>query len=108
MEISTYYLYYPAKLAPEAEGQEPQPAGDRQPRESVAPGELAAEEKIDLVRQQNLVSPPQEPVDLTRAAELLRQVQAELNGWGKSEAQELYHYDRLRELLYQVSQPLEV
>ena len=57
------------------------------------------------MRTQNLASPPQEPVDLAKAVDLLRQVQNQMQGLDKQDAQDLYQYDRLRDLMYRVSQP---
>jgi hypothetical protein len=107
VEISSHYPYYPAKLA-----QEPETQGSNAPlmgpkADNINTTEAVGGEKVDLVRQQNQVSPLPEPVDLDQAAVLLRQVQAEFQGWGKPEAQELYQYDRLRGLLFRVYQPLE-
>ncbi len=105
MEISSYYPYYTAKLAP---GQQEQAAaGQQTPKstEATAAGMLDTEDRLDLVRTQNLASPAQEPVDLSRAADLLRQVQDQMQTMDKQDARELYHFDRLRNLLYQVSQP---
>ena len=105
VEISNLYPYYTAKLTPEPEKQTScgQPASrgtEAQNPEQAA----AAEDCLELVRTQNMASLPQEPVDLARAAELLRQVQDQLNLLEKQEARELYQFDRLRLLLYQVSQ----
>ena len=104
LEISNLYSYYTVSLAPETEdhiagGQ----SVSRRP-EADAPEKRAAEDRLELVRAQNLASPPQEPVDLAKAADLLRQVQDQMNLLEKREARELYQYDRLRDLLYQVSQ----
>ena len=105
MEISSYYPYYTAKLAPEQ--QEQTAAGQQAPKsiESTAAGMLETEDRLELVRTQNLASPPQEPVDLARAADLLRQVQDQMQTMDKQNARELYQFDRLRDLLYRVSQP---
>jgi hypothetical protein len=104
VEISNYYSYYTAKLAPEPEEQASggQPAS--RPTEAEMPEQAAAEDRLELVRAQNLASPAQEPVDLAKAAELLHQVQDQMNLLEKQEARELYQFDRLRDLLYQVSQ----
>jgi hypothetical protein len=74
VEISNHYPYYTAKLAPEQQeqttaGQQPQKTTDA--KDAVM---LEAEDRLELVRTQNLASPPQEPVDLAKAADLLRQV----------------------------------
>ncbi len=104
VEISNLYPYYTAKLTPEPQEQSScgQPASG--PTEANNPEQPTAEDCLELVRTQNMASPPQEPVDLARAAELLRQVQDQMNVLEKQEARELYQFDRLRELLYQVSQ----
>ncbi len=104
MEISSYYPYYTAKLAPEQQeqataGQQAQKTPDAQAAEM-----LGTEDRLELVRTQNLASPPQEPVDLAKASDLLRQVQDQMQTMDKQDAGELYQSDRLRDLLYRVSQ----
>lgn len=105
VEISSHYPYYPVKLTMEAE----EKAAGEQPVRSGAEGAVSSEvdlkDRLELVRAQNLASPPPEPVDLARAAELLRQVQEEMQLLGKQEAGELHQVDRLRDLLYRLSQP---
>ncbi len=105
MEISSYYPYYTNKLAPESEGQATAGQQAQKNPEAAAAELLATEDRLDLVRTQNLASPPQEPVDLAKAADLLRQVQDQMQTMDKQDARELYHFDRLRDLLYRVSQP---
>jgi hypothetical protein len=104
VEISNLYPYYTAKLAPEPEEQTS--CGQTAARATEANNleQATVEDRLELVRAQNVASPPQEPVDLARAAELLRQVQDQMNVMEKQEARELYQFDRLRDLLYQVSQ----
>ena len=104
VEISSHYPYYTSKLTPEPEeqttgGQQASPS-----TEANISGKVEGEDRLELVRAQNMASPPPEPVDLARAAELLRQVQDQMDLLGKQEARELYQFDRLRDLLYQVSQ----
>jgi len=104
VEISSHYPYYPAKLFTEADQQT---AGGQKtsgsPEAQVAAG-VNLEDRLELVRTQNLASPPREPVDLSRAAELLRQVQEQMQLLGKQEARELYEVDRLRDLACRISQ----
>jgi hypothetical protein len=106
VEISSHYPYYTAnKLTPEPEEQA---SGSQQALKS--PGAEAAEtveteDLLDLVRAQNLASPPQEPVDLAKAADLLKQVHGQMQTLDKQDARELYQFDRLRDLLYRVSNP---
>jgi len=108
VEISSYFPYYTAKLAPEPEEQATAGQQAQKTPESAAAGLLETEDRLELVRTQNLASPPQEPVDLARAADLLRQVQDQMQTMDKQNARELYQFDRLRDLLYRVSQPGEV
>ena len=105
VEISSHYPYYTAKLAPEPEEQTTAGQQAQKSPEVKTAGMLETEDRLELVRTQNLASPPQEPVDLTRAADLLRQVQDQMQTMDKQEARELYQFDRLRDLLYRVSQP---
>jgi len=104
VEISNLYPYYTAKLAPEPEQQSSCGQTVSGPNQAQNQEQTTTEDCIELVRTQNMASPPQEPVDLAKAAELLRQVQDQMNVLEKQEAMELYQFDRLRELLYQVSQ----
>ncbi len=105
VEISSHYLNYAAKLSPEPDEQT---SGSRKAAagpEASPSGGVDSGDRCELVRTQNLASPPVEPVDLAQAAELLRQVQEQMQLLGKQEARELYQVDRLRDLLYRVSQP---
>jgi hypothetical protein len=104
VEISSYYPYYTAKLAPEQQEQTAAGQQAQKNTEATAAGKLETEDRLELVRTQNMASPPQEPVDLAKAADLLRQVQDQMQTMDKQDASELYHFDRLRNLLYQVSQ----
>jgi len=104
VEISNLYPYCTAKLTPEPEKKTSYGRPASRGTEAHNPEQAAAEDCLEIVRTQNMASPPQEPVDLAKAAELLRQVQDQLNLLEKQEARELYQFDRLRLLLYQVSQ----
>jgi hypothetical protein len=105
VEISSYYPYYTTKLAPEPEEQATIGLQAQKSPEDTAAGMLETEDRLELVRSQNLASPPQETVDLAKAADLLRQVQDRMQTMDKQDARELYQFDRLRDLLYRVSQP---
>jgi len=105
VEISSHYPYYAAKLELEPEEEPAAQTRASLGAEAAISGEVETGDRIDLVRQQNLASPLQEPVDLTKAGELLRQVQDQMQLLAKQEAQELYQFDRLRDLLYRVAQP---
>jgi hypothetical protein len=104
VEISNLYPYFTAKVTPEPEEQSSCGQTASRPTEANNPEQTVTEDCLELVRTQNLASPPQEPVDLAKAAELLRQVQDQMNLLEKQGARELYQFDRLREVLYQVSQ----
>jgi hypothetical protein len=104
VEISSHYLYYTAKMASEPEEQTSSGQKASASPEAEIIGRSEVEDRLELVRTQNLASPPQEPMDLARAAELLRQVQDQLHLLGKQEARELYQIDRLRDLSYRLSQ----
>jgi len=105
VEISSHYPYYTQRLAPEQENQAAGSKVDSPKTEANVSTGIDSEDRLELVRTQNLASPPQEAVDLARAAELMRQVQEQFLGMEKQEARELYEFDRLRDLLYRVSQP---
>ena len=60
------------------------------------------EDRVELVRAQNQASPPAEEVDMDRALELLQQVQQDLSTTNRQDLQELYQFDRLRDLCTQV------
>jgi hypothetical protein len=104
VEISSHYPYF-ARLAQEPQEQTATPPQSAKTPETTAAEMVGTEDRLELVRTQNLASPPQEPVDLAKAAELLRQVQDQMQGLNRQDAQELYQFDRLRELMYRVSQP---
>jgi len=62
------------------------------------------EDRVELVRTQNLASPPPEEVDLNQALELLQQVQQDWSQLDRKDLRELYEFDRLRDLCCQVQQ----
>ena len=105
VEISSHYLYYTAQMSTEVQEQTNSSQPAAKAPEATAAGTVQTEDRLELVRTQNLASPPQEPVDLAKAADLLRQVQNQMQGLDKQDAQDLYQYDRLRDLMYRVSQP---
>ena len=105
MEISSHYPYYPATLATEPQEHTIGSQQAAKSPEAAAPELVESQDRLDLVRTQNLASPPQESVDLAKAADLLRQVQDQMQGLDKQDARDLYQFDRLRDLLYRVSQP---
>jgi len=60
------------------------------------------EDRVDLVRTQNLASPPPEEVDVNQAQQLLQQVQQDWSSFSRQDLRELYQFDRLREICAQV------
>ncbi len=105
MEISSHYPYYTAQLTAESQDQTMSSQKAQKTPEASATEMVASQDRLDLVRTQNLASPAQEPVDLAKAADLLRQVQNQMQGLDKQDARDLYQFDRLRDLMYRVSQP---
>ena len=104
MEISSHFPYHKHLLAAEPKDQAEGSQANSPKTDAPVPEKLDSQDRLELVRAQNLVSPPQEAVDLAKAAELLRQVQDQFLLLEKQEARELYQFDRLRNLLYRVSQ----
>lgn len=102
MEITSLY---PQQTVTLESGVEDRVAVSRQTAQGVRNqegGNGAAEDRVDLVRTQNLASPPPEEVDVAQALELLQQVQEDLSLLNRQELRELYQFDRLRELCAQV------
>ena len=64
--------------------------------------ENTIEDRVELVRAQNQASPPPEDVDINQALELLQQVQQDLSLSNRQDLQDLYQFDRLRDILAQV------
>jgi len=60
------------------------------------------EDRVDLVRTQNLASPPAAELDVTQAQQLLQQVQQDWSSFSRQDLRELYNFDRLREICTQV------
>jgi hypothetical protein len=56
VEISSYYPYYTAKLSPEPEDQAAAGQQAQKSTEATATGMLETEDRLDLVRTQNLAS----------------------------------------------------
>jgi hypothetical protein len=98
VEISSHYGYQAVMLAPESEDKAPVYQKSSEPAEQTAASLTTAEDRLELVRVQNLASPPPEPVDLKEALNLVRQVQAQMSAVSRQDMQELYQFDRLRDL----------
>lgn len=103
MEISSLY---PQQTVTLESGVEDRVAVSRQAAQGLQDPENqngdSAEDRVELVRTQNLASPPSEEVDVDQAMELLQQVQQDLSTLGRNDLRELYQFDRLRDLCTQV------
>ena len=62
------------------------------------------QDRVELVRTQNLASPPQEQVDVNQAQQILQQVQQDWSQMSRQDLRDLYQSDRLRDLCTQVQQ----
>lgn len=69
---------------------------------SAGPGE----DRVELVRAQNLESPQTHVADLEQALVLMRQVSEQMAGLEKQELRQLYQFDRLRELCCSLQEPV--
>ena len=105
VEISSHYPYYLATGAVNPEDQvSAQPeAAKRLPEPQAL--ETSEGDRVELVRGQNLASPPVAEVDLKETAVLLRQVAHQLSLMSRQEMRELYQFDRLRELCCRLQEP---
>lgn len=102
MEISSLY---PQQTLTLESGVEDRAAVSRQaaPAAPNSESQIAAEEdRVELIRTQNLASPPPEDVDVDQARQLLQQVQQDWSAFGRKDLRELYQFDRLREICAQV------
>jgi hypothetical protein len=102
MEISSLY---PQQTLTLESGVEDRVAVSRQAAQGLQDPENqddSTEDRVELVRTQNLASPPSEEVDVDQALELLQQVQQDLSNLGRTDLRELYQFDRLRDLCAQV------
>jgi len=88
---------YGRMMSSEPEERRPAEAAVR-PRSHPEPPAVSAEDRLEMVRSQNLAAPQVQPVDLTEARELLAQVMRQVAAGSRQELRQVYHYDRLREL----------
>ena len=102
MEISSLY---PQQTVTLESGVEDRVAVSRQTAQEVQDQDdqnNTAEDRVELVRAQNQASPPPEEVDMDQALQLLQQVQQDLSLSNRQDLQDLYQFDRLRDLCAQV------
>jgi hypothetical protein len=102
MEITSLYPQQTVMLEP---GVEDRTAVSNQTAQGLQDQENqdnTGEDRVELVRAQNQASPPPEEVDINQALELLQQVQQDLSNTNRQDLQDLYQFDRLRDLCTQV------
>jgi len=102
VEIRAHYCYQPVISTPESEDKAPvyqKSADSAKPNETTL---TTAEDRTELVRVQNLASPPPQQMDLEGALNLVRQVQGQMSAVNRQDMQELYQFDRLRDLCCKV------
>ena len=104
MEISSLY---PQQMVGLESGVEDRVTVSRQATQTSQNQEnpsATEEDRVELVRTQNLASPPPEQVDLNQALQLLQQVQQDWSQLDRKDLRELYQFDRLRDLCCQIQQ----
>ena len=102
MEISSLY---PQQTVTLESGVEDRVAVSHQTTQEVQDQESqnnAAQDRVDLVTAQNQASPAPEELDMGQALQLLQQVQENLSLSNRQDLQDLYQFDRLRDLCAQV------
>ncbi len=98
MEITGLSPYLAAQVSTDPENQ---PAAGQETTgaaESSMAQATSAQDRVELVRTQNLSSPPPDEVDIKKATILLRQVTHQLSVMGRQDMRQLYQFDRLRDL----------
>jgi hypothetical protein len=98
LEISGLSPYLTAQMSADAENQPAVSQETAGAAESSPAPATSTQDRVELVRTQNLASPPPEQVDIKRAAILLRQVTHQLNLMDQGDIRQLYQFDRLRDL----------
>ena len=102
MEITSLY---PQQTVMLESGVEDRAAVSRQTSEENQTTEsqtATGEDRVELVTAQNQASPTPVEVDMNQALELLQQVQDSLSLANRQDVQDLYQFDRLRDLCAQV------
>jgi hypothetical protein len=102
--------YYPQQSAAMETGPEDRVTVARQSATQTPQGQeiqaSSQEDRVDLVTIQNQVSPLEQQTDVQQALGLLSQFKDGLGQQSREELGQLYNFDRLRDLLLQVQQPL--
>ena len=102
MEITSLYPQQTVMLESGVEDQVAVARQEAQRLQNQENQDTTGEDRVDLVRAQNQASPPPEEVDINQALELLQQVQQDLSLSNRQDLQDMYQFDRLRDLCAQV------
>jgi hypothetical protein len=102
LEISGLSPYLAAQVSADTENQPASGQETTEAAESFPTVGTSAQDRVELVRTQNLASPPLEQVDIKKAAILLRQVTHQLNLMERQDMRQLYQFDRLRDLCHRL------
>ena len=102
MEITSLYPQQTVMLESGVEDQVAVARQEAQRLQNQENQDNTGEDRVDLVRAQNQASPPPEEVDINQALELLQQVQQDLSLSNRQDLQDMYQFDRLRDLCAQV------
>jgi hypothetical protein len=98
VEISGLYSLETVTVTPDAQEQGQSPSAAPAATVSGETGDIAVQDRVALVRAQNLASPPVETATLKEALTLVRQVRDQLTVMDRDDKGRLYQFDRLREL----------
>jgi cell division septation protein DedD len=98
LEISGLSPYLAVQVSADPEDQTTASQETAQAAKSSPTPATSAPDRVELVRTQNLASPPPEQMDIKEAAILLRQVTLQLGGMERQDMRQLYQFDRLRDL----------
>ncbi len=102
MEISGLSPYQAAQVSTEPENQVSTKQDSHEAQGTAPVQETGVNDRVELVRTQNLASPPPEHVDIKRAVLLLRQVTHQLTLMERQDMRQLYQFERLRDLCCQL------
>lgn len=98
MEISGLSPYQAAQVSAEPENQVSTKQDPPETQVTAPAQETGINDRVELVRAQNLASPPPEDMDVKKASLLLRQVAHQLTLMERQDMRQLYQFERLRDL----------
>jgi hypothetical protein len=102
MEITSLYPQQTVMLESGVEDRVTVSRQEAQGTQSSESQTTASEDRVELVTAQNQASPAPAEVDMAQAQQLLQQVQQDLSLSNRQDLQDLYNFDRLRDLCTQV------